>query len=120
MLIEDFNPPLSTHHRDECDGRLRQHLQLRCPPLPNRRADTCFSGRQTRLSLAIGHAVLADYPEGVWFADLAPLADHRLVAETVLTAIGLKDDSSRPALSTLEDALERMQRVSVKWRGVTA
>ena len=60
LLVEDFDPALSAHHRDECDGRLRQHLQPGCPPLPNRRADTRLSGRQSCLSLAAKFDELAE------------------------------------------------------------
>jgi predicted ATPase len=35
---------------------------------------------KTRLSLQIAEEVMVDYPDGVWFLDLAPIQDPVLVA----------------------------------------
>src|SRR5438034_10751106 len=34
---------------------------------------------KTRVALQVGHGALADYPDGVWLIELAPLADADLV-----------------------------------------
>src|SRR5215467_5778999 len=38
---------------------------------------------KTRLAIRLAHEVMRDYPDGVWFVDLGPLADPTLVARTV-------------------------------------
>src|SRR5262249_57187689 len=43
---------------------------------------------KTRLALRLGADLLGAYPDGVWFIDLAPLADAALVPATALTAVG--------------------------------
>lgn len=60
---------------------------------------------KTRLALQVCHAVLADYPQGVWFVELAPLADPALVAKTLAVTLGLLEESGRPILATLIDSL---------------
>ncbi|MFO1303830.1 MAG: adenylate/guanylate cyclase domain-containing protein [Burkholderiales bacterium] len=47
---------------------------------------------KSRLSLQVAAAALDDYPDGVWFVELAPVADPRLVAQTLATVLGLRDD----------------------------
>ena len=58
---------------------------------------------KTRLSLQVAADVMDDYPDGVWFVELAPLADGRLVAQAVGSALGVKEEAGRP----LVDALAR-------------
>jgi predicted ATPase len=38
---------------------------------------------KTRISLQAGADVLDDFPDGVWFVELAPLADARMVPQAV-------------------------------------
>jgi predicted ATPase/DNA-binding XRE family transcriptional regulator len=44
--------------------------------------------------------------EGVWFAELAPLADPALVAGSIASALGIAEQSDRPVLDTLVLALK--------------
>lgn len=44
---------------------------------------------KTRISLEVASQLLTVYPDGIWFIDLAPLSDSRLVAEAAAGAIGL-------------------------------
>ena len=44
---------------------------------------------KTRLALAVARALRAEFPDGVWLAELAPLSDASLVPATVATAAGL-------------------------------
>ena len=50
---------------------------------------------KTRLSIAIGTELLTQYFDGVWFVDLAPLADPALVSQSVALALGLRAAQSR-------------------------
>ncbi|MEU8783464.1 LuxR C-terminal-related transcriptional regulator [Streptomyces sp. NPDC048637] len=60
---------------------------------------------KTRLALRVAAGVRRSFPKGVWVADLAPLNDGALLAQTVLMALGLDHDSARPALPVLSDHL---------------
>jgi len=61
---------------------------------------------KTRLSLQVGADVLDDFPDGVWFVQLAPLSDPRLVPETIASVLGVKEEAGRP----VEEALIRHVR----------
>ncbi len=65
---------------------------------------------KTTLALAVGRAVLADqsadFPDGVWFAELAGLEDPALVPSTVATALGLRLSGTVTA-DALAGALEQ-------------
>jgi predicted ATPase/class 3 adenylate cyclase len=65
---------------------------------------------KTRLALQVAANLVADYPDGVWFVDLAPLADPALVPATAAAVLGVRDSSERPAQESLVAAL-RSRRV---------
>ena len=57
---------------------------------------------KTRLALRAAGAVARNYPDGVWFADLAELEDATLLAQAIAAALGLhgrRSDSPATALS---------------------
>jgi predicted ATPase/class 3 adenylate cyclase len=56
---------------------------------------------KTRLSLQIAADFLDAFPDGVWFIEFAPLADPALVPQTVLSTLGLREETGRPVLETL-------------------
>jgi non-specific serine/threonine protein kinase len=56
---------------------------------------------KTRLALQAGGADLDQFAAGVWLAELAPLADGALVAQTVLAALGLLEQAGRQPLDAL-------------------
>ncbi len=58
---------------------------------------------KTRLSLHAAAHALDAFPDGVWFVELAPLADERLVAQAVATALGVKETAARPLVEALEN-----------------
>lgn len=51
---------------------------------------------KTRVALAVAHAMAADYPDGVTFVDLSPIADPALVPSTLATAFGLVTPTRDP------------------------
>jgi predicted ATPase/DNA-binding CsgD family transcriptional regulator len=65
---------------------------------------------KTRLALEVAAQALEAFPDGVWVAELASLSDPALVVQAVTTAVGLRDESGRPLVSTLVDYL-RPRRV---------
>jgi non-specific serine/threonine protein kinase len=60
---------------------------------------------KTRLALQVAAQLLGEYPERVWFIDLAPLADGALVARAVAAVLGVQEESTRPLTDTLADVL---------------
>jgi len=60
---------------------------------------------KTRLALQVAADVLVDYPDGVWLAELAPIADPTLVSKTVASALNVPEQPGRKIADTLVDAL---------------
>jgi predicted ATPase/class 3 adenylate cyclase/tetratricopeptide (TPR) repeat protein len=56
---------------------------------------------KTRLALEVATEVLADWPDGVWFIDLSPVAAPGLVAAAVIQALGLTADAEADPLVQL-------------------
>lgn len=53
---------------------------------------------KTRLAIALAAEAEQFFPDGVWFVELAPLADPQLVAETIAGVFGLTVQADRPKL----------------------
>jgi non-specific serine/threonine protein kinase len=64
---------------------------------------------KTRLSLQVATDAMSDYPDGVWFVELAPLADERLVPQAVASVLGVKESAGRPLLEALEKHVKDRQ-----------
>jgi DNA-binding SARP family transcriptional activator len=60
---------------------------------------------KTRLAEEVARRLVDAYPDGVWVADLVPVADPRLVADTVAAALGLDPAASDDPLRTLVTGL---------------
>ena len=56
---------------------------------------------KTRLALEVAREVLPLYPDGVWLAELAPLADAARVPQVVAFVLGVKEEAGRPAVEAL-------------------
>ena len=56
---------------------------------------------KTRLSIQVAADVMHEYPDGVWFLDLAPIRDPALVASEAAQALGLREEPDRPLVQTL-------------------
>lgn len=65
---------------------------------------------KTRLSLEIAASLLAEYCDGVWLAEFAPLTDAARVPQVLATTLGVREEAGRPLLTTLVDHL-RSKRV---------
>jgi non-specific serine/threonine protein kinase len=68
---------------------------------------------KTRLALRLAADVRRTFPDGVWLADLAELRDGELVPQTVIAALGLRDDSPRLPGDTLLEYLADKQLLLV-------
>lgn len=100
-------------------GREREIAELRrallSPPAPEH-AGQAFGMRlltltgaggsgKTRLALRVAFEVVAQYPDGVWWIDLAPLADPWMVSRTVASVLGVQEQPDRSLSETLISAL---------------
>ncbi len=57
---------------------------------------------KTRLSQQLAADVLDDFPDGVWFVELAALADPRLVPQSVAFVLGVKEEAGHPVVEALD------------------
>lgn len=56
---------------------------------------------KTRMSLQLATGALGDFPDGVWFVELASLADARQVPQTVASTMRVKEEVASSAIETL-------------------
>lgn len=60
---------------------------------------------KSRLAIEAARQMLDQYPDGIWFAALAPVTDAALVQRTLASALRVREDPSRPPIETLCDYL---------------
>jgi predicted ATPase/DNA-binding winged helix-turn-helix (wHTH) protein len=96
-------------------GRQSELKELRELMLHNRLVTVVGTGGigKTRLGLEAARAVLEEFPDGVWLAELAPLTDPELVASAVNTALGLQSGAGRWTSERLAAALRGRQLLLV-------
>ena len=100
--------PLSQRHNlpaqlNSFIGREREIAELK-ESLVNARLVTLTGAGGTgksRLSLQVSAEVVADYPDGVWLVELAPLADEKRVPQVVAFVLGVKEEAGRPVIEAL-------------------
>ena len=68
---------------------------------------------KTRLSLRVAEDVLAWFPNGVWFVELAELGDPELVPRKIAATLGLLESPQRSPLDQLKDYLHGRQLLIV-------
>ncbi|MFE4756792.1 ATP-binding protein [Streptomyces mirabilis] len=64
---------------------------------------------KTRLAIETGAEASPAFADGVWLVDLAPVRQPELVAQAVVTALGIPDQSTRPPVEQLIDHVARRQ-----------
>ncbi|MBV9166621.1 MAG: winged helix-turn-helix domain-containing protein [Solirubrobacterales bacterium] len=67
---------------------------------------------KTRLALRVARQVIDEFPDGAWLIELASLADPNLVAKTIATALGVREDSG-PVLDALTHRLRKARLLVV-------
>ncbi|HEY5546742.1 MAG TPA: protein kinase [Gemmatimonadaceae bacterium] len=67
---------------------------------------------KTRLALRLAEGMLPTFPDGVWFADLAPLVDPGRVPAAVAAALGASEIPDKPIMEVIRERL-RGKRVLV-------
>ena len=68
---------------------------------------------KTRLALEVARDLVGAYPDGVWLAELAPLADPGLVPQAVARALGVKEQPGQPLTDTLAETLRTKRTLLV-------
>jgi DNA-binding winged helix-turn-helix (wHTH) protein len=56
---------------------------------------------KTRLAIRLAERILPSFPDGVWFVDLATLADAERLALTVTDTLGIRKQVDQPTIKTL-------------------
>ena len=56
---------------------------------------------KTRLSLQAAAEQIHEFPDGVWFLDLAPISDPALIVSETAQVLGVREEPDRPLLQTL-------------------
>ena len=64
---------------------------------------------KTRLALEVAAPYKADYRDGVWFVDLAPITDPKLVPQAIASATGIRERRDQPILETVLDVISGWQ-----------
>ncbi|HTT51202.1 MAG TPA: tetratricopeptide repeat protein [Streptosporangiaceae bacterium] len=88
-------------------GRERELVELRQMLERTRALTLCGPGGigKTRLALRLLATCAAEFPDGVWFVELADLRQPDLVVSRIAAVIGITEEAGRPLLETLGDAL---------------
>ena len=68
---------------------------------------------KTRLALAVARDLVGAYPDGVWWTELAPLAEADLVVGAVAGALGLQEQPGVPLGDTLTKTLREKRALLV-------
>jgi predicted ATPase/DNA-binding CsgD family transcriptional regulator len=61
---------------------------------------------KTRLGLRVAAEILNEFADGVFFVELAPIIDPRLVASTIAQLFGISETTGQPFVKTLEKYLQ--------------
>jgi predicted ATPase len=84
-------------------GRERERRELRAALRSVRLVTLLGMGGlgKTRLSLQVGAELMAEFPDGVWFLDLAPIRDPSLVASEAAQVLDVREEPGRSLVQTV-------------------
>jgi predicted ATPase/class 3 adenylate cyclase len=68
---------------------------------------------KTRLTLAVAADLLDEFADGVWFVELAPVADPNLIPQAVADAVGVRESAGRPLMTALSDYVHAKQMLLI-------
>src|SRR5947207_2760398 len=68
---------------------------------------------KTRLSLQVAADVMDEFADGVWFIELAPITDTRLVPQAVASVLGVKEEAGRPVTEALVKFVKDRRRLLI-------
>lgn len=62
---------------------------------------------KTRLAIEVASRLLSDFPDGIWFIELAALSDPALVPQTIAATLRVREQAGRPITQTLPEYLQQ-------------
>ncbi len=68
---------------------------------------------KTRLAVEAAARLADRFPDGIFFCDLAPLAEHGLVIPTIAAVLGLRDEGPRPVAERVAEYLHARRALLV-------
>jgi len=68
---------------------------------------------KTSLALQVGHTLLNEYPDGVWFSALYALSNSNLVPQTVAAVFDIRETSDRPIIEILTNVLREKKNLLI-------
>ena len=92
-------------------GRERELAEIKQMLASNRLVTLLGMGGigKSRLSTQLAADVLDDFPDGVWFVELAALTDPTSVPQAVATVLGVKEEAGRPVIDALTKYVRNLQ-----------
>src|SRR5438552_953426 len=60
---------------------------------------------KTRLGVEVAAGLRGDFPEGVYFVNLAPISDYELVVQATANVLGIRQAGDQPLLDVLARSL---------------
>ena len=96
-------------------GREKEMMEVKQELSEHRLVTLTGSGGtgKTRLSLQVAAELLDQCDHGVWFVELAPLADPDLIPQTILSAIGISEQPGKSSLELLKEYLQEKETLIV-------
>ena len=90
-------------------GREREMSEIKQLLKSNRLVTLLGTGGtgKSRLSLQVGADLLEQFPDGIWFVELAPLTDSSLVPQVVASVIGVREEAGRTISHVLAESLRQ-------------
>src|SRR6185503_10555351 len=68
---------------------------------------------KTRLALQVAAELLDKFDHGVWFIELAPIADPDLIPQTIVSALGISEQPNKAPLDILKEYLHEKKTLIV-------
>lgn len=68
---------------------------------------------KTRLALEVGRSLVAEFGDGVWMVELAPLSEEALVPKAVAEVLSVREQGNRPFVEALADELRAKEALLV-------
>ena len=92
-------------------GRERELVEIKEMLASNRLVTLLGMGGigKSRLSTQLAADVLDDFPDGVWFVELAALTDPSSVPQAVASVLGVKEEAGRPVIEALTKYVRDLQ-----------
>ena len=92
-------------------GRERELAEIKQMLASNRLVTLLGMGGigKSRLSTQLAADVLDDFPDGVWFVELAALTDPSSVPQAVASVLGVKEEAGRPVIEALTKYVRDLQ-----------